>query len=136
MKFKLLKDSFSTNDNSGLKKNELELARKIYFDNFGNFGTMKKNGEYKEYLRYRISPKIEHEWSLEIRDQLIAEITSGNNLLMVVALSQVNLSDSLIISAFKLLAASSQRDNIFCEIKRLKPLFEFSMFEKISEIFN
>ena len=35
-----------------------KTAREIYFDNFGNFSTMKRNGEYREYIRRKISDKL------------------------------------------------------------------------------
>ena len=117
-------------------KKSTEPAKRIYFDNFGSFGTMKKNGEYKEYQKYHISPEVEFEWGLEIRNQLLAEIIGKNNHLMVVALSRINLSESKIISAFEQLASTPQRDDIFCTINQLKPLFDPLMFESITKVFG
>ena len=56
--------------------NELstEATKRLYINNFANHMTMKKNGEYKDYKKYNISPEIEHEWSLEVKDKLIADI--------------------------------------------------------------
>ena len=51
-----------------------KTAKEIYFDNFGNFSTMKRNGEYREYIRRKISVELEYQWSVEIKKNLIDDI--------------------------------------------------------------
>lgn len=114
----------------------IESAKRLYFINFGNHMTMLKNGEYKEYMKYNISPETEYEWSLEIKDQLIEEIISGKDLLKVRTLSRINLPENDIISAFELLANSPLKVEIFNTIKLLGSLFEPSMYEKITKVFS
>lgn len=97
---------------------------------------MKKNGEFKEYCKYRVPKDIEREWSLEVKEKLVDEICSGYNLLQVAQLARVNLPESEIVDAFKLLSSSSLRDKILTTIEQLKPLFEPDLYKRIVRLFK
>ena len=113
-----------------------ESAKKLYFINYANHMTMKKNGEYDEYIKYNISPEIEHEWSLEVRDKLVEDILSGKDFLKIYSLSRVNLPESEILNAFSLLAVSPFKDEILQNIVTLNKLFEPTIYGKILELFK
>lgn len=115
---------------------ENERAKELYLINFANHMTMKKNGEFEEYCKFKISEETEHKWSCEVKEALIDEISSGQNLLQVVQLAHINLSESEILDAFKLLASVTLRDEILATVKRLKPLFEPDLYKKIEQLFN
>ena len=52
----------------------LSKAKKIYFMNYGNYGNMKSNGEYEEYMKYGVSKALEDEWSRVIIKDLSKRI--------------------------------------------------------------
>lgn len=118
-----------------ITRTDYERAREIYFLNFANHMTMKKNGEFKEYCKFHIPKDIEREWSLEVKEILMDEICSGSNLLQVAQLARVNLPESEIVDAFILLSSSSLRDKILSTIEQLKPLFEPDMYKRIIKLF-
>ena len=94
---------------------------------------MKKNGEFKEYNKFHVPKDTEREWSLEVKDNLVNEIYSGSNLLQVVQLSRINLPESEVVDAFKLLYKSPLRDEILTTIEQQKPLFEPNIYRLIIE---
>ena len=96
--------------------------------------TMKMNGEYEDYIKYNISPEIEHEWSLEVKDKLLVDILKEKDFLKVYSLSRVNLMENEILDAFALLAASPLKAEILQNIVTLKRLFEPTIYEKICEL--
>lgn len=118
------------------KETDYQRAKELYFTNFANLMTMKKNGEFKEYCMYHVPKDTEHEWSLEVKDKLMDEICSGSNLLQVVQLARVNLPESEIVDAFKLLSSYSLRDKILTTIEQLKPLFEPDLYKIIVQLFK
>lgn len=115
---------------------DYKRAKELYFINFANHMTMKKNGEFKEYIRFRVPKEIEHEWSLEVKEKLMDEICSGSNFLQVAQLARVNLPESEILRAFELLSASSLKNKILTTIEQLKPLFDPNLYKKILKQFN
>ena len=115
---------------------DYERAKELYFINFANHMTMKKNGEFKEYCKFRIPEDTEREWSLEVKEKLMDEICSGSNLLQVAQLARVNLPKSEILHAFDLLSSSSQKDKILTTINQLKPLFEPDLYKSIVQLFR
>ena len=112
---------------------DIERAKELYFINFANHMTMKKNGEFKEYNKFHVPKDTEREWSLEVKDNLVNEIYSGSNLLQVVQLSRINLPESEVVDAFKLLYKSPLRDEILTTIEQQKPLFEPNIYKLIIE---
>lgn len=115
---------------------DYERAKELYFINFANHMTMKKNGEFKEYCKFHVPKDTEREWSLEVKERLMDEICSGSNLLQVAQLARVNLPESEIVDAFKLLSSSPLRDRILSTIEQLKPLFEPSLYKRIVGLFK
>ena len=114
----------------------IEKAKRLYFINYANHMTMKRNGEYEDYIKYHISPETEHEWSVEVKEQLIDAILSGKDLLKVYSLSRINLQEDEILNAFTLLATSPLKDEILQNIVTLKSLFEPMIYKKIIELFK
>lgn len=112
-------------------KTDHERAKELYFINYANHMTMKKNGEFKEYCKFHVSKDTERKWSLEVKEKLIDEICSGSNLLQVVQLARVNLPESEIVDAFELLSSSSLRGKILSSIEQQKPLFEPDLYKKL-----
>lgn len=113
-----------------------ERAKELYFNNYANHMTMKKNGEFKEYCKFQIPKETEREWSLKVKEKLLDEIRSGTNLPQVVQLARVNLPKSEIVHSFELLVSSSLRDKILTTIKRLEPLFEPDLYTIIVQLFK
>ncbi len=113
------------------RKKNFDVAKKIYFDNFGSYITMKKNGEYSEYNKCNISKALEYEWTTIIKDNLMMDIIDGNNLIRVVNLANINLPEDEIIDIFKKLATSKLRNEIENMIEKLKPLFDENLYNKI-----
>lgn len=119
-----------------LKGTDYERAKELYYINFANHMTMKKNGEFNEYCKFRIPEDTEREWSLEVKEILMDEIYSGSNILKVVQLARVNLPVSEIVHAFELLSLSSQKGKILTIIEQQKPLFEPDLYKRIVQLFK
>ena len=124
------------NKRHNINEASTEAAKRLYINNFANHMTMKKNGEYTDYKKYNISPEIEHEWSLEVKDKLLVDILKEKDFLKVYSLSRVNLMENEILDAFALLAASPLKAEILQNIVTLKRLFEPMIYEKICELFK
>ena len=124
------------NNQFGVNEASINAAKRLYFINYANHMTMKMNGEYEDYIKYNISSEIEHEWSLEVREQLVAKILKEKDFLKVYSLSRVNLMENEILDAFALLAASPLKAEILQNIVTLKRLFEPTIYEKICELFK
>lgn len=115
---------------------DCEKAKQLYFANFANHMTMRKNGEYEEYSKYHISTETEQKWSREVRDKLVADIISGKDLLKVSALARINLPEREIIESFQLLRESSLCTIILDTIVQLKELIDPELFKRIIRLFS
>lgn len=126
---------YNLKSESSMEKEYLR-AKELYFINFANHMTMKKNGEFKEYCKFGIPKDVEYEWSLEVKEQLLKEISSGSNFLQVTKLADVNLPENEILSAFVALSMLPENDRILATIKQLQPLFEPDLYRKIIQQFE
>ena len=114
----------------------LSCAKRIFFENYGNSFTMKRNGEYEKYLRFKIPKEIELEWSRQIQNDIVSEIMQGKNLWKITALSQINLPKSELLSAFYQLALCSQKEAITEMLFKQEPLIEKEIYENIKALFR
>ena len=108
-----------------------KTAKEIYFDNFGNFSTMKRNGEYREYKKSKTSVKIEYQWSIEIKNILIEDIVDKEEFFKIVPLSRINLPESEVIDAFKVLLLRCSKDKIRDTLEKMKKLISPQIYEEI-----
>ena len=108
-----------------------KTAREIYFDNFGNFSTMKRNGEYREYIKSKISVEFEYQWSVEIKNNLIDNIICKEEFFKIVPLSRVNLPESEIIEAFRVLSLRCSKDKLRDNLEKLQKLISPQIYEHI-----
>ena len=115
-------------DLNKLKKDMLR-AKKLYYINYANFGNMKRNGEYDEYIKYRVPIRLEQEWSREIRDCLMKKIQSGEDVWLVYNLAQLNIEESEMISSFRHLAQSPNAQDILTVLIKCKLLFQPHIFD-------
>lgn len=111
-------------------------ARELYVKNYANHMTMKKNGEYEAYCKYRVSKEKERRWSLYVKRKLVDEIRSGSNLLQVVPLAHVNLPRKEIIGVFSILSSCELKDEILAAIEQQKPFFEPDLYEDIVQLWQ
>ena len=108
-----------------------KTAREIYFDNFGNFSTMKRNGEYREYKRSKTSVEFEYQWSVEIKNILIDDIIGKEEFFKIVPLSRINLPESEIVEAFKILLLRCSKDKLRDNLEKMKKLISPQIYEEI-----
>ena len=108
-----------------------KTAREIYFDNFGNFITMKQNGEYRDYERRKVPVEIERQWSIEIKNHLIDDIVNKGELFKIVPLSRINLPENEVIEAFNTLLLQCSRIKIRQALEQLKNLISPGIFEEL-----
>ena len=113
-----------------------KTAREIYFDNFGNFSTMKRNGEYREYIRRKISVELEYQWSVEIKNILIDNIIGKEEFFKIVPLSRVNLPESEIIEAFKVLSLRCSKDKLRDNLEKLQKLISPQIYEQLNSLLS
>ena len=110
-------------------------AKKLYFSNYANYWNMKRNGEYKEYIKYHVSETLEQEWSRIIRDTMLDKLQSGTDYWLVGNLANINMPESEILCSFQQLARSSNSQEILSAIEKAKPLISPGLFAKIIKIF-
>ena len=108
-----------------------KTAREIYLDNFGNFLTMKRNGEYCDYIRKKVSVETEYQWSIEIKNYLIDDIVNKGEFFKIVPLSRVNLPENEIIEAFKELSLQCSKVKIRQTLEQLQNLMSPSIYEQL-----
>ena len=108
-----------------------KTAREIYFDNFGNFSTMKRNGEYREYIRSKTPVEFEYQWSVEIKNILINDIIDKEEFFKIVPLSRVNLPESEIIEAFKILLSRCSKNKLRDNLEKMHKLISPQIYEEI-----
>ena len=108
-----------------------KTAREIYFDNFGNFSTMKRNGEYRKYIKSKISVEVEYQWSVEIKNNLMDDIISKEEFFKIVPLSRVNLPEKEIIDAFKVLYLQCSKDKLRDNLEKMQKLMSPQIYEHI-----
>lgn len=106
-------------------------AREIYFDNFGNFLTMKRNGEYREYVRKKVSVETEYQWSIEIKNHLVDDIINKGEFVKIVPLSRINLPENEIVEAFKALSLKCSKVKIRQTLEQLQNLISTNIYEKL-----
>lgn len=109
-----------------------KTAREIYFDNFGNFLTMKRNGEYRDYIRNKVSVELEYQWSIEIKNDLINDIINKNEFFKIVPLSRVNLPENEIIEAFRALSLQCSKAKIRQTLEELQNLISPNIYEQLT----
>lgn len=112
-----------------------KTAKEIYFDNFGNFMTMKRNGEYRNYVKYKISSEEEYHWSLEIKKLLIDDIVLNGDFLKIAPLSRINLPENEIIESFKTISFQCPNSKIRQTLELLQNLIPPNIYEKIFPLF-
>ena len=110
-------------------------AKELYFDNFGNFHTMDKNGEYCEYIKKKASAEEEQQWSVEIREMLIDDIVKKKDFVKIVPLSRVNLPENEIVEAFRTIAQRCSKAEVREMLKRLHSLIAPEIYQQIFPLF-
>ena len=108
-----------------------KTAKEIYFDNYGNFFIMDKNGEYREYKRRNISAEIEYQWSVEIKNILMDNIAIEEEFFKIVPLSCLNLPENEIVKAFEEIIARSSREKIKQHLELLQELIPQNIYNQI-----
>ena len=112
-----------------------KTAKELYFDNFGNFHTMDKNGECREYIKKGASAEEERQWSMEIKEMLIDDITQKKDFVKIVPLSRVNLPENEIVEAFRIVSQRCSKAEVREMLKRLQPLVAPEMYQQIFPLF-
>lgn len=113
-----------------------KTAKEIYFDNFGSLLTMKRNGEYRNYIKKRGSLEQEHEWSVEIKNILVDAVINKKDFVKIVPLSRVNLPESEIVEAFKTISLQCSDPKVRESLDKLKILISPNIYERIVVLFK
>lgn len=111
-------------------------AKEIYFDNFGNILTMKRNGECRDYIRKRVPAELECQWSIEIRNNLIDDIVNRGEFFKIVSLSRLSLPENEILGAFEIISSKCSKDVIRQHLERLQNLITPNLYEQLIHLFK
>lgn len=106
-------------------------AKEIYFDNFGNILTMKRNGEYRDYIRKRVPAMLECQWSVEIKNNLIDDIVNKQEFFKIVPLSRLNLPENEILEAFEIISSKCSKDVLRQNLEQLQNLITPNLYEEL-----
>ena len=115
---------------------KIKEAKNIYFANNACFMTMKRNGEYETYHKFKIPVETEIDWSREVKKLLVTDILKGNKLYKVVALSNINMAQNEIVESFRMLAESPLKKEIYAEVIKQKKLIQEEIYLKILACFE
>ncbi len=109
-------------------------AKTLYFMNFANYGNMKRNGEYEEYMGYHISEALEKEWSRMIMDDLAAKIRNGEEVWRVADLADIRIDESAIVNCFQDLAKSPNAPEIYAATEKAGSLIAPDLLKRIQSV--
>ena len=112
---------FSNKSQKSNTSSDIDRAKKLYFSNYANYGNMKRNGEYEEYMNYSIPNALEQEWSKIILDSLVKEVQNGD-IWLVYNLANVKIDESEIIKSFQTLSKSPNVRKIITAVEKSESL--------------
>ena len=112
----------------------ISKAKRLYFINYANYGNMKRNGEYEEYIKYAIPETVEQEWSRIVLDILLEKIRTGEDIWQVSNLANVRIAESEILKSFQTLAQSPNVHEIITAVEKSNALIPSHLFERIKEV--
>ena len=125
---------FSNKTQKSNTSSDIYRAKRLYFSNYANYGNMKRNGEYEEYMNYSIPNALEQEWSKIILDSLLEEVQNGKDIWLVSNLANVRIDESEIIKSFQTLSKSPNVHKIITAVEKSEPLIPPHLFERIKEV--
>jgi len=113
----------------------IERAKVIFWENLGNDFNMQRNGFYKEYASYHVSPELENQWSQTLLKELLEKVINGDvHSIWAITLLKVSMTD--ISSSFEVIASSKVAKDSYEHIIKIKKLFDPAMFEMITQTFK
>ncbi len=110
---------------------DISRAKRLYFSNYASYETMKRNGEYEEYMRYSVPDAFEREWSGIVLGELTEKIQTGEDIWLVSNLANVRTDDSEILKSFRILSKSPNAQTIMAAVEKSEPLIPHRLFERI-----
>lgn len=113
---------FSNKTQKSNISSDIYRAKRLYFSNYANYGNMKRNGEYEEYMKYSIPNTLEQEWSKIILDSLVKEVQNGEDIWLVYNLANVRIDESEIIKSFQTLSKSPNVHKIITAVEKSESL--------------
>ena len=125
---------FSNKMQKSNTSSDIYRAKRLYFSNYANYGNMKRNGEYEEYMKYSIPNTLEQEWSKIILDSLVKEVQNGEDIWLVYNLANVRIDESEIIKSFQTLSKSPNVHKIITAVEKSESLIPPHLFERIKEV--
>ena len=125
---------FSNKVNKSNTFYNISKAKRLYFINYANYGNMKRNGEYEEYIKYAIPETVEQEWSRIVLDILLEKIRTGEDIWQVSNLANVRIAESEILKSFQTLAQSPNVHEIITAVEKSNTLIPSHLFERIKEV--
>ena len=125
-----------SNKNKSYISSNLIRAKELYFLNYANYGTMKRNGEYEEYVKYSVPKPLEEEWSRILINDLVKRIKTGEDVWLVSNLANIRIDEQEIIESFRIISESSNIDQIIDAISKSRPLIPDHIYDEIEKIFG
>ena len=125
---------FSNKTQKSNISSDIYRAKRLYFSNYANYGNMRRNGEYEEYMKYSIPNTLEQEWSKIILDSLVKKVQNGENIWLVYNLANVRIDESEIIKSFQTLSKSPNVHKIITAVEKSESLIPPHLFERIKEV--
>ncbi len=125
---------FSNKTKKSNTPSDIDRAKRLYFANYANYGNMRRNGEYEEYMKYSIPDTVEQEWSKIILDSLVKKVQNGENIWLVYNLANVRIDESEIIKSFQTLSKSPNVREIISAFEKFESLIPPHLFERIKEV--
>ena len=115
-------------------KRDIIRAHELFILNFGNYNYMERNGEYSEYIQYKIPKEVEQEWREVLKDQLMDILMRKEIAWAVGNLARLQIKESEILDCFQKLAKSQNADEIRDTVIKLESNIPPDIFYKIKRI--
>lgn len=111
-------------------------AKEMYFDNFGDYLKMKKNGEYDKYKRQKPTPEQERQWGEELKALLLSDIIDELMYHKMLQLSRIQLPPSEIIDAFREIALQCPKEEAKEALQQLKCSISSEIYQEVFPFFE
>lgn len=115
---------------------DYEKGKKIFYENFGSYGFMQRNGEYLEYQKCKISKADEEKWKDDIIKDIMQKIISEQDIGLIWNLSCMDISNTYKTSLYIELCKKGDKGKIRNKIIALKNLFDENIFNELISIFS
>jgi len=112
----------------------IDRARSLFWENFGNYSNMVRNGEYEEYASFKISKETEYEWSIMLMSELVESNLDGDKFSLF-RISRLALPIESKVDSFRIIASSNVAEATLEHTFKMRDMIDPEVYDTIIQIF-